>query len=240
MITLDTDASSRVRVRSVDATTARDALDGGVDLLITDDPAIVSYATHNDDLLKLPLPWDRTYVILVSESAASDVSASLRLTLAASLADAVRADTRATEPPFWWESTGSCTASVGTRPAASARQSSRVVYLSGDRVAQGIAERLVAIAGKGATAAALSPSAFDAALRAGSDFAYVLPLPRFAAAPCQEFAMLLRAAPWLKSVIPLIDTRSTAIVRRNRVGLAVDADGSLRLLDDASRNNGKL
>jgi hypothetical protein len=254
-------AASRVRVYSTSATAARDALDGGVDLLVTDDPAIVSYAAHSDELLTLPLPWVRTYVVLASEIASPDVSAPLRLTLAGLLADAVRADSRIAERPFWWDSSNHCTAPEDARPVARARASSRVVYRSGDRVAQGIAERLVALAGSrsargedsvlvtllprlsrertGATAAALSPSAFAAALHAGDDLAYVLPLPRFTVAPCHEFAMLLRAAPWLQSVIPLIDTRSVAIVRRGRVGLSVDADGSLRLLDGASGKHGE-
>lgn len=251
-------ASSRVRVRSLDASAARDALDGGADLLVTDDPAIISYAAHRDDLLTLPLPWDRTYVVLAPESARLDVSATLRLTLVESLADAVRADSRIAAPPFWW-SNNHCTATP--RPVVPARSSSRVVYQSGDRVAQGVAERLVALAGSRsarsedsvlgtllprlsragprATAVALSPGAFATALHAGNDLAYVLPLRRFAFAPCHEFAMLLRAAPWLQSVIPLIDTRSIAIVRRGRIGLGVDADGSLRLLDGASGKSGK-
>jgi len=253
------DASSRVKVRSIDASAARDVLDAGVDLLVTDDPAIVSYAARNADLLSFQLPWDRTYVVLAPESAPPDINATIRLTLGDLLKDAVRADVRMAEPPFWWESNNQCTATVGTRPVVPAQPSSRVVYLSGDRVAQGVAERLVALAASrsvrggdsvlvtllprlsrvrvGATAAALSPSAFAAALHAGDDLAYVLPLPRFAAAPCDEFAMLLRAAPWMRSVIPLIDTRSVAIVRRGRVGLAVDADGSLRLLDSAAGKN---
>ena len=136
-------------------------------------------------------------------------------------------------------------------------------------MAEGIAERLVALAGSRAargedsvlgtllpalsqagartTAAALPPTAFAAALYAGDDLAYVLPLPRFTVAPCHELALLLRAALWLESertdrglpVIPLIDTRSHAIVRRGRVGLSVDADGSLRLLGGGSRKNGQ-
>jgi len=262
-------AGPRVRVRSIDASTARDALDAGVDLLVTDDPAIVSYAAHRDELLTLPLPWDRTYVVLASQSAALDASAPLRLTLVQLLTDAVRADSRIAERPFWWEASNHCPAPVTPRPATRARASSRVVYQSGDRVAEGIAERLVALAGSRsargddsvlgallptlsqvgarATVAALGPSAFAAALLAADDVAYVLPLPRFTVAPCLELATLLRAAPWLESarsdrglpVIPLIETRSHALVRRGRVGLSVDADGSLRLLDGASRKNGK-
>lgn len=84
-------ASPRVRVGPIDPTTARDVLDAGIDLLVTDDPAIVSYATHRHERLTLPLPWDRTYVVLASESAAPNVIAALRLTLAELVADAVRA-----------------------------------------------------------------------------------------------------------------------------------------------------
>jgi hypothetical protein len=261
-------AASRVRVRSIDASATRDALDAGVDLLVTDDPAVVSYAAQRD-FLTLPLPWARTYVVLSSESARLDVGATLHLTLVEWLADAVRADSRVAQRTFWWESSNECISPARTRPDAPARASSRVVYQSGDRVAQGIAERLVALAGSRsargedsvlatllprlsqagarATAAAIGPSAFAAALHSGDDVAYVLPLPRFTVAPCHELAMLLRAAPWLESartagglpMIPLVETRSHALVRRGRVGLSVDADGSLRLLDGVSRKNGR-
>jgi hypothetical protein len=257
-------AASRVRVLSTSATAARDALDGGVDLLVTDDPAIVSYAAHTDELLTVPLPWDRTYVVLAPESAASDVSATDRLTLTDLVVEAVHSDARIAERPFWWESSNPCAAPVGSMPFASGPRSNRVVYHSGDRVAQTLAERLVALggsrsargadsvlgtllpgllrAGERAIAVALSASAFAAALHAGNDVAYVLPLPRFAPAPCYELAMLRRAAPWLESAhraLSLIDTRSLALVRRGRVGLSVDADGSLRLLDGASGKNAK-
>ncbi|HJU73570.1 MAG TPA: hypothetical protein VJ717_07475 [Gemmatimonadaceae bacterium] len=252
-------AASRARVHFTSATGHRDALDAGADLLVTDDPAIVSYAAHNDDILTFPLPWDRTYVVLASDSVPPDSGVTSRLTLGNVFADAVRAHSRIAEGPFWWESSA-CVAPAATRPVTSVRPSSRVVYLSGDRLAQGVAERLVALAGRrvaredsvlvtliprlsrvrtGVRAIGLAPSAFAAALHAGHDVVYVLPLPRFSPAPCHEVTMLRRAAPWLQSVIPLIDTRSIAIVRRGRVGLSVDANGSLRLLDRASARNGK-
>lgn len=251
-------ASPRVRVRSIDASAARDALDAGVDLLVTDDPAVVSYAALRDDLLSVRLPWERVYVVLASEVAPPEISATRRLTLAELVADAVRADARTAQPPFWWESSERCAAPVTTNHIAAAPRSSRVVYQSGDRVARGIAERLVALAGRRsrgedsvfgallpglpragarATAIALSANELAPALRVGDDLAYVLPLPRLAAARCDEFAKLISAVPWLQSVIPLIDTRSVAIVRRDRVGLSVDADGSLRLLDGVSARN---
>jgi hypothetical protein len=248
-------------VRSIDPSTARDALDSGVDLLVTDDPAVVSYAALRDDLLTVRLPWERVYVVLAAEIAPPDISRTRRLTLAELVADAVRADARTAQPPFWWESSDRCATPEATNPVAAAPRSTRVVYQSGDRVAQGLAERLVALAGlrssRGedsvlgvllpglprvgarATAVPLSANELAAALRVGDDLAYVLPLPRLAVTPCHEFAKLLQAAPWLSSVIPLIDTRSVALVRRDRVGLSVDADGSLRLLDAASATNRK-
>jgi hypothetical protein len=256
----------RVRVRSIDPTAARDALDAGADLLVTDDPAIVSYAAQRDELLTFPLPWDRTYVVLAAESSSADVTTTRRLTLAESVVHAARADARVAQPPFWWESSGRCTALIAASPGTAAHRSTRVVYRAGDRVAQGLAERLVALAGRRperadsvlarllpalsragarAMAVALSPSAFAAATRAGEDLAYVLPLPRVALAPCHELSMLQRAAPWLNSarvgprVIALVDARSIAIVRRGRLGLSVDADGGLRILDGTPGKTGE-
>ena len=253
-------ASSRMRVRSIDASTARDALDAGVDLLVTDDLAVVSYAALRDDLLTVRLPWERVYVVLASETVPHG-GATRRLTPGEVVADAVRADARIAQPPFWWESSDRCATAVATNNAAPASRSTRVVYPSNDRVAQGLAERLVALAGRRssrggdsalgtllpglpragvrATAAGLPHNEFAAAMRAGDDLAYVLPLPRLTVAPCDEFATLMRAAPWLQSVIPLIDTRGVALVRRGRVGLSLAADGSLRLLDGASETKRK-
>jgi hypothetical protein len=253
----DSSSTPSVRVRSVDGAAARDALDAGVDILVTDDPAIASYAIQRDEFQTLPLPWDRTYVVLTAVSPARSVDVNLRLTLAQLLADAVRADSRVAARPFWWETTDQCTAEAMAPARAS---TSRVVYLSGDRVARGLAERLVALAGSrsgpavsvmdtllpglarsGArvTAAALPPSEFAEALRAGDDLAYVVPLRRFVVAPCQERQMLFRAAPWLQSVIALIDTRSSVIVRRGRIGLSAHADASLRILDVGPVKNNK-
>lgn len=255
-------AARRVRVRSIDPSKARDALDAGVDLLVSEDPAIVSYAEQREAFLTLRLPWEYTYVVLTGR-APPNASTSARLTLAEFVSDAVRGESRPARPPFWWASSARCAVQIATNAIAPAVPAGRVVYSNGDRVAQGVAERLVALIGtrsagsedsalnallpglarRGAraVAAGLTPSAFAAALRAGGELAYVLPLARYSAAACQELAMLQRAAPWLdaEQVIPLVDTRSVAIVRRGRVGLSVDADGSLRLLDSASEKNDK-
>jgi len=141
-------------------------------------------------------------------------------------------------------------------------RSTRVLYRSGDRVARSLAERLVALAsgsspgtdsllgallpglsqaGQRATVAAMSSSAFAEALRAGDDLAYVLPLPIRVTAPCEEFATLRRAAPWLELAhfIPLLDTRSTVLIRRDRVGLKVDGDGTMHLLEGVTGKKGQ-
>jgi hypothetical protein len=90
----------------------------------------------------------------------------------------------------------------------------------------------------------LDPAAFDDAIRSGSELAYVIELPRNVAAHCQAAAELIAAVPWLvrnedpvplatlslaRPIVPLVETRQQAIVRRGRVGLTVDWDGTLSL-----------
>lgn len=241
-------------------------LDAGVDILVTDDPAIAAYAAQRDEFELLRLPWERTYMVVASEPAAPSVSEASRLTLAEFVAGAVRADVRVAQVPLFTEATDGCATSMATSLAAPGSTSTRVVYQTGDRIARGLAERLVALAGRhssrgadsalgavfpllsrtgarATTAAALDPAAFSAALAAGAELAYVLRLPH--GATCEDLATLLRAAPWLESanarlsVIPLVDTRSLALVRRGRVAFRVDADGTLRLLDGAPTRNAK-
>ncbi|MEW5915209.1 MAG: hypothetical protein AB1762_02335, partial [Gemmatimonadota bacterium] len=238
-----------MQVRSVDASAARDALDAGVDLLVTADPTVVSYAARRNEYQSLQLPWDHTYVVLATENTAPDANNNFRLTLAELVADAVRADSRIPERPFWWEVTDQCPV-VATASRHGSR-SSRVVYPSDDRVAQDLAERLVALAGSRSargvdsvlnavpgllrdgdrvTAAAIAPRAFAEALRAGGDLAYVLPLGRTAAVPCEARERLLRAVPWVQSIVPLLDIRKSILVRRDRVGIRVSLDGSVHIL----------
>jgi hypothetical protein len=109
-----------------------------------------------------------------------------------------------------------------------------------------LAERLVALAsgerpqlrivsptrsqGTIPTAAGLSPSEFAAALRSGTELAYVLRLRRL------ELGTLIAQAPWLGSrtglldaIVPLVDTRQRAVMRRTLSGLTVDLDGTVVL-----------
>ena len=106
--------------------------------------------------------------------------------------------------------------------------SPRIVYRRDDKVARGLAERIVALTRDTIQlrAAGLNPTEFAAALRSQRDRGYVLDLPRQAAAPCHELAALPEGV----SILALIDTRASAIVRRGAPALSVDWDGTLRVV----------
>jgi hypothetical protein len=217
----------------------RDAIDAGVDVLVTGDPTAVSYAAARANLASVPLPWTRTYALAVPV-AAPEIAAVLprpdseSQVLRASLAhDAVHAVARAAQPPYWWDGATSCDTPLDSlsRSRAADGRSNRIVYRGSDGVARGLAERLVALDPR-TVAAGLAPDDFARALRDGGDLAYVIDLPRAALSPCHEFAELRSAAPWLASgieakIVPLIDTRETAIVNRDRVSATIDWRGTL-------------
>ena len=202
----------------------RDVIDRGTDLVVTRDPALVDYVARRPEFAAFPLPWTRTYVLL-QPAAAEPLNVVRGDADRRSLAgDAVRADARAAQPPFWWNEVAACPARVVSGPSAT---SSRVGYIRGDEVARGLAERIVALAGPGTglRAAALEPAEFARLLRAGSDRAYVVALQRHTLAPCRESA----GWPGAARIQPLIDTRAHAIVRRGAPPLTVDWDGTVRV-----------
>jgi hypothetical protein len=206
-------------------TDPRDALDRGADLVVTRDPALVDYMAGRPEFTTFPLPWSRTYV-LAQPAGAQPIEAvrgdAERHTLAR---DAVSADARAAEPPFWWSEMAACPVRLASGPTPG---SSRVAYIRGDEVARGLAERIVALAGSGTrlSAAALEPTDFATLLRTGSEPAYVVALPRQTLAPCRESA----AWPAGTRIQPLIDTRAHAIVRKGVPPLAVEWDGTIRVV----------
>lgn len=212
----------------------RDALDRGAGLLVSRDPAVMQYVSSRPEFQSFPLPWSRTYV-LVEASGKSDVlaravrPAAVRESLAR---DAVRADARPAEPPFWWSDLAGCPPDSAPAPTT---PSSRVVYDREDEVARGLAERLVALAGSGSglRTAGLESGELGAALEASSERGYVLALPTPSLAPCRD------AGGWPRSVsiVPLIDTRAHAIVRRGAPPLSVEWDGTVRV-DDAADPGG--
>jgi hypothetical protein len=140
--------------------------------------------------------------------------------------DAVHADARPAQPPFWWSDLAGCPADSAPIPQ---QHSSRVVYLRGDEVGRELAERIVALAGPSTAlrTAALEASELAAVLRNDSERAYVLALTSQSLAPCRDSAAWPRGA----SIIPLIETRAHAIVRRGAPPLMVEWDGTVRIDD---------
>ena len=247
----------RVTVRTGGELEIRDLLDAGTDLAITSDPSTLGYAASRTDLQSLALPWDRTYVLLSPQhQAAAD---SNRVTFAAALArDAVRAEARPAEGPFWWSGLTACATQRPSTSFSSPTPRPRIVYRAGDRVAAAVANRLAALgeigtaagsqrtlasvlpeiraAGRNVVAVGLEPAQLESALRSGSELAYVLDLPRQSLIPCRDFAVLTAAAPWLgpdaasRVLVPLIDTRAHVIARRSRISIVIDGDGTLHLV----------
>jgi len=197
----------------------RDALDRGADLLVTSDPALVEYAAGKPGLSDLPLPWSRTYVLMRPAGAAP-----LRPSVGR---DAVRAEARPAQPPFWWDERSTCRQRA---PHTAGSTSSRVVYLRGDPIARGLAERIVALAGDRTDlrAAGLAPARFSASLASGAEAAYVVALGRRSLAPCHDSA----GWPGGATLLPLVDTRAHVIVREGTPPLTLDWDGTIRLRDE--------
>ena len=175
--------------------------------------------------------------------------------------DVVPADARASDGPYWWRDLTGCLASAPKGGAPNERPQSRVVASSDQPTARALAERLVALAAgprgtasdsllamlgplgmsldSRSTAIVLAPNDFAARLRAGSDAAYVVAMPRRSLAPCLDAARLRAAAPWLGSdsgrrglerVIPLVDTRLRAVVRRDWLGLTMAWDSTVTIV----------
>ena len=203
---------------------SRDALDRGADLLVTRDPALVEYAAGRPEFTLHALPWDKTYVLAQPARAQSLAAVSTDAERQSLARDAVDAEARPAEPPFWW-SERSCPAG---EPPVAVSTSDRIVYLREDAVARALAERLVALAGPAnrLRAAGLEQSELAGALRSGSERAYVLGLPRKALQPCRELSNF----PAGTRIQTLIDSRAHAIVRLGAPPLSVDWDGTVRVV----------
>lgn len=202
----------------------RDALDGGADLVVSADPALLDYAARRPGLTETPLPWSRSYVLLVPAglSLGGAIPSDTSVFRAGLARDAVRADARAAAAPFWWDAAGSC---ARAHPEAGAGTSSVITYREDDATARELAERLVALAGaEGLAARAVPSDSFAAVLRRGGELAYVVAVPVHALVPCRAVADWPAGA----SVIPLVDTRDHAILRRGTPPLVVGWDGTLR------------
>jgi hypothetical protein len=212
----------------------RDLLDRGVDLLVASDPRLLEYARSRPEWISVPLPWTRVYGLLRTAAPDSSLAGfgldSDPVAFRQSLArDAVRADSRAAEPPFWWDHLTGCGSDAVSRPnpapGAASAPAGRIVYPLEDPTARDLAERLVALSGpRRLIAAGLPPEQLAAALQAGADAGYILALPRSSTAPCP----MLRSWPAGSRVQALVETREHAVVRRGSVAWWVEGDGLVR------------
>ena len=137
----------------------RDLLIGDVDLLVTSDPTVLDYARLRNQFSVLPLPWDRTYILLsatrVSDILSGNPTKILPQSFLDSLArDAVRRDARGHLPSAWFDRPLACTDGAQTRPQSNysggkADELIRVLYDRADPVARQLAERIVALGNTG-------------------------------------------------------------------------------------------
>jgi hypothetical protein len=226
----------------------RDSLDEGVDLLLTRDRATLDYAATLPHLRIVPLSWQRTHVFLSPWRGPSMPQPSLeaRQTIAA---DAVRGDARGAEAPFWWHSLSQCPAAPPPPRALPPLGGGRLVYDRADDASRDLSERLVGLArasGRSSPAvlSALLPATALASLQSavglaaselgaarGNDVGYVVAFDRIALDPCHQWNELTTRFSWADpdAIVPLVDTRPHAIVRRGRSGATSEWDGALTL-----------
>lgn len=246
VITVDRDNLPAIRF-FVAAGDPRDLLDQGVDLLVTRDTATLEYAATLPQFRSVPLAWHRTRVLLApgrSRSAPS-LSEDARDVLAD---DAVRGEARGARGPFWWQMIADCEVTLSP-PRDHATPIPRIVYDANDAAARDLAERFVGLvraSGPAATAfldallpdrpgrtyqraAGLTGEALARAERRGADAGYVTSVDSRPVDPCQDLKALMDRAPWLDpaTILPLVETRLQAIVRRGRSGVTAEWDGGL-------------
>jgi hypothetical protein len=78
---------------------ARDLLEGGADAVLTDQPAALEYAAVRAAFDAIPLPWSRTYVVVVPPGGGAPFADG-----GGGWRDAVRGEARPAVAPFWWAS----------------------------------------------------------------------------------------------------------------------------------------
>jgi hypothetical protein len=202
----------------------RDALERGAALLRTSDPDLLAYARGKSYLRVVPLPWSWSYILVLAPGSSLTLtsagdSAAFREGLAK---DVVPGEARPPEPPFWWQSPPPC----GTAPAAASvpPRAGPLLYLQGDSIAAALAARLVALSDEaGLTTRGARAGAIDSALARDARGA-VLRLPRRTVQPCRE----LGRWPPGSRIVPLVDSRESAVVRRGIPALSIEYDGTLR------------
>ena len=208
----------------------RDAIEGDADVLRSGDPTLVQYARTRDAFVVHALPWNRTYLLIIPEgregfrTLIEGDTAAFRAALAR---DAVPAEARAAEPPYWWDQLRYCPpADAFPRPRPAGPGGGKaVVAAEADTVARALASRFVGLSSDPAALRIVVPEPLmGRLLRSGSAEAFVVSVPRTPTLPCLEVALWPPGA----AIVPLVDTRMTAIARKGVPPLTVDYDGTLR------------
>ena len=247
VITIARDGRSPLRFLNA-SSDPRDRLDQPVDLLLTRDASALAYAVTLPQFQSVPLAWDRTLALTAPSRPRS--TATLPVDARDTLAkDAVRGEARGALGPFWWEMVTDCPVLPPATRAATPF-APRIVYDRADDAARDVAERFVAVVRAPDTSAALldlllpdRPSrtyqrtaaltgeALSRARRLGNDAGYLMALDARPLDPCRELQVLTEALPWLEpqAIVPLVETRPRAVVRKGVGGLTAEWDGGLQI-----------
>ena len=80
-------------------------------------------------------------------------------------------------------------------------------------------------------AAGLTGEALAGARRLGNDAGYIVSVDTRPLDSCRDLQVLMDGARWLDpaTIVPLVDTRLHAIVRRGRSGMTVEWDGGVAI-----------
>jgi len=230
------DAGPSLVLHRVPARGARDAIDAGVDVVLTADPDAVAYAATRADLTSVPSGWNREYGLLLLAQSSGAAPAPALDTLRAELATgAVRVEAR----PVRASSTDSCADLAGapTAGASTVAARARIVYSRTDDVARSLAARLIALgssrrellaelfpslanAGDSLRAEGVDPGDVAGEVVRGGAVAAVVAVPRF---PECGVSTLPGADATSPRVVPLIQTRERLIARHGLTGRALAA-----------------
>src|SRR6185295_18665961 len=162
--------------------------------------------------------------------------------------DAVRGEARGAQGAFWWQTLPDCDVTLSP-PRVQSPPAPRIMYDARDGAARDLAERFVGLARASSPAAAawldallpdrprrtyqratgLTGEALALARRLGTDAGYVIALDSRPVDPCHDLQALMEGARWLdpETIVPLVETRVHAIVRRGRSGVTQEWDGGL-------------
>jgi hypothetical protein len=188
------------------------------DVLISSDPMVIDYARRKPGFRAVPLPWNRTYVLVTPGRVTLSVgdSNAFRLSLSD---DVVRAESRMAAAPGWWAGLN-C---PGTMPLLPMGRQPLVVYPVDDKTARELAERIVALESRPLRTRGLLPDALAASLAGGDATLYVIPVP-LPRAGCRSLPLWPAAV----SVFPLVETRAHALIAADVPPFTIEGDGAIQ------------